>query len=147
MTRATRLICFEAIGALEAAAASRAARMLDAGGLARFEALHAEMAAHYDAGRLDAYFALNSAIHDALVAACGNPVLAASRGRLMLLARRGRYMAIMDGARWRQAMSEHETLMRALRAHDAEAAHAIWRAHLANTGLAVAEALAAGDAG
>lgn len=137
---------FEAIGALEAAAAARVARTLGADGLARFEALHAQMAAQYDAGRLDAYFTLNSAIHDALVAACGNPVLAASRGRLMLLARRGRYMAIMDGVRWRQAMDEHEALMRALRTRDAEAAHAVWRAHLANTGQSVAEALAAGDA-
>jgi len=136
---------FEAIGALEAAAAARVARTLDDDGLARFEALHAQMAAHFDAGRLDPYFALNTMIHDALVATCGNPVLETSRARLMLLARRGRYMAIMDAARWRQAMAEHETLMRALRARDAEAAHAVWRAHLINTGLSVAGALASAE--
>ncbi len=133
---------FEAIGALEAAAAERIARVLDAATLARLEALHTQMLAYFDAGRLDAYFDVNSQIHDMIVEGCGNEVLVESRRRLMLLARRGRYMAIMDGARWRQAVAEHETLMRALRARDGAGAHAIWRAHLANTGLAVATALA-----
>lgn len=132
---------FEAIGALEAAAAERITRMLDAATLERFEALHAQMLTYFDDDRLDAYFDVNSRIHDLIVDGCGNAVLADSRRRLMLLARRGRYMAIMDAARWRQAVSEHETLMRALRARDEAGAHAIWRAHLANTGVAVANAL------
>ncbi|MGF1658272.1 MAG: GntR family transcriptional regulator [Rubrimonas sp.] len=137
---------FDAIGALEAAAAERMARNLDADLLARFEVLHAQMLAEYDAARLDDYFDVNSAIHDLIVEGCGNPVLAESRRRLMLLARRGRYMAIMNAARWRQAVAEHEALMRAFRARDAAAAHAVWRAHLAATGHSVAEALAGGDA-
>jgi DNA-binding GntR family transcriptional regulator len=134
---------FEVIGALEGAAAERVAGRIDGGTLAFLEARHAEMQAHYEAGRLDAYFQINTIIHDAIVDGCGNPLLAESRRRLMLRARRGRYMAIMDEARWRQAMDEHETLMLALRRRDRAAAGAVWRQHLQNTGRSVAEALTA----
>jgi DNA-binding GntR family transcriptional regulator len=132
---------FEVIGALEGAAAERVAAGLDEDALAHLEAMHAEMRSHYDAGRLDAYFGLNTAIHDAIVDGCGNALLAESRRRLMLRARQGRYMAIMDAERWRQAMNEHETLMVALRRRDPAKAGAVWREHLRSTGDSVAAAL------
>jgi DNA-binding GntR family transcriptional regulator len=138
------LALFEVIGALEGVAAERVAHVMDDVTLAGFEALHAAVREHFEAGRLDAYFAANTAMHDAIVAQCGNALLAESRQRLMLRARRGRYMAIMDAARWREAMDEHETLMTALRDRDAPAAGAVWRRHLEKTGRAVAAALASG---
>ena len=58
---------FEVIGALEGAAAERLAGALDEATLTGLEALHSEMSEHYAAGRLDPYFAANTAIHDAIV--------------------------------------------------------------------------------
>jgi DNA-binding GntR family transcriptional regulator len=137
---------FEVIAALEGLAACALAQRVDAATLGRLEALHAAMHDHFRAGRLDAYFDVNSAIHDAVIEAAGNPVLAESHRRLMLQARRGRYMAIMDAERWRQAIGEHDLLMAALRVGDAAAARAVWERHLRNTGASVAAALAGGAA-
>ncbi len=135
------LALFEVIAALEGLAAGRLAATIDAALLSRLEALHAAMHAHHRAGRLDEYFDVNSAVHDAVVAGCGNPVLAQSHRRLMLQARRGRYMAIMDADRWAGAIGEHDALMAALRARDADAARGVWERHLRNTGASVAQAL------
>ncbi len=133
---------FDVIGTLEGMAAERFAATLTPARLAALESLHADMLTHYHNRALDAYFAANSAVHDYIIAACGNDALAESHGRLSLRARRGRYMAIMDAARWRQAVDEHEALMRALRAGDAAAAGRIWAEHLRHTGDSVAVALA-----
>lgn len=132
---------FDVIAALEGAAAEQLAGRLDAATLEGFEALHADMRAHHRAGSLDPYFSVNTQIHDAIVAQCGNPLIGESRARLMLRARRGRYMAIMEADRWREAVDEHEMLMEAFRAGDAGAAGAVWRRHLSNTGVSVERAL------
>lgn len=136
---------FAVIAALEGLAAQEFARRTDAAALEPIEAMHEAMHAHHRAGRIDAYFDLNSAIHDAIVAGAENPVLAESHRRLMLHARRGRYAAIMDAERWRKAIGEHDLLMAAFRVGDAAAARAVWERHLLNTGASVAQALAAQD--
>ena len=55
-------------------------------------------------------------------------------------ASRGRYIAIVDNARWRQAMQEHEDLMEAFQDRNPVQAHEIWRRHLLNTGVAIRRA-------
>ena len=137
---------FDVIGALEGMAAERVAKAMTGEQLAALETLHAAMLAHYYNRELDDYFAANSAVHDAIVTVAANEALAESHGRLSLRARRGRYMAIMDATRWRQAVDEHEALMRAFRAGDAPAAGRIWTEHLHHTGESVAEALMAAAA-
>lgn len=137
---ATRL--FDVIAVLEGLAARRTAERADAGTLGRLEELHARMVFHYNRSQIDPYFEINSAVHDLVVSACGNPELAATHARLMLRARRGRYMAIMSPDRWRQSVGEHEALMAALRARDPDAAAAAWTAHLAHTGETLARVLA-----
>lgn len=132
---------FDVIGVLESLAAERFCVTAAAAQLQALEALHARMLATHRARALDQYFDLNSQIHDLIVDGSGNPVLIESRRRLIIRARRGRYMAIMDRARWNQAVGEHEALMDTLRRRDAGAAAEIWRAHLSNTGVAVADAL------
>lgn len=133
---------FEVIATLEGLAAERTAARLSPGALAALEAMHTEMRRHFEAGRREPYFALNSAIHAELIAGAGNDVLIATHRRLSVRANRGRWVAIVDESRWRQAMDEHEELMGALRARDAAAAGRIWRAHMRHTGEAVARALA-----
>ena len=132
---------FEVIAALEAMAAERFVRLAPDSAKERLEALHSRMLTLHAARQLDDYFDVNSAIHDLIIEGSGNPTLTESHRRLMVRARRGRYMAIMDDARWQHAVREHEALMAALRAGSAEAAGAVWREHLLNTGRSVVTAL------
>jgi len=132
---------FEVISGLESIAAARAASRISTDEMSALEGLHDQMKQQHAAHNLDAYFPLNSAIHDQIIQIAKNPVLAKSHSRLMLLAQRGRYMAIMNTERWDQAIAEHDELMVALSARDPEAAGNIWGRHLMNTGTSVAAAL------
>ena len=132
---------FEVIAGLEGFAAELAvarARPEDIGAL---DLQHAQMLRHYADQEKDAYFALNNALHDAVVRLSGNPLLIATHASIMLRARRGRYMAIIDPKRWRESVAEHEALMVAFHARDSTAAAALWRRHLQRTGETVRAAL------
>jgi DNA-binding GntR family transcriptional regulator len=132
---------FDLISVIEGLAAERLAERLTGQTLRRLETLHARMLEEYAARDASAYFDTNTEIHDTIVAEAGNLILAESHRRVMVRARRGRFMAIVDADRWRQAVDEHEAVMAAFRARDAEVAGAIWREHLRHTGETVAEVL------
>lgn len=125
---------FELIAVMESLAATRLVSVMTPALLERLEMLHARMLEQYRLQSASDYFDLNSTIHDTIVEECGNPILVDSHRRLIVRARRGRYLAIMAPARWRQAVDEHERLMEALRAHDANAAGEVWLEHLRHTG-------------
>ncbi|MEM6974114.1 MAG: GntR family transcriptional regulator [Pseudomonadota bacterium] len=129
---------FEVLAGIEATAAALAAERIGAEAMMTLEAMHARMLAHFRAGERDAYFVLNSDIHQAVLAAAANPHLSETHARLMLRAMRGRYAAIMEPQRLSEAVGEHDALMAALRARNAPAAERIWRRHLLRTGEAVA---------
>lgn len=135
---------FDAIAALESLAAQRLAQQLTDNMLDQLEFLHARMKKHFRNAMLEPYFEANSAIHDFVIAECGNPILADSHARLILRAKRGRFMAILDDNRWAQAVSEHDDFMNALRQRDAQAAGVVWGVHLRHTGDTVAEMLTKG---
>jgi DNA-binding GntR family transcriptional regulator len=132
---------FDVIASLESLAAERLAERITKEQLATFEDLHAAMLTHYQAGEADAYFDLNSEIHDAVLAACGNIILQNLHTKMMARARRGRFMAFMNPDRLKSAVEEHEQLMAALRTQNADAARQIWRKHLLNTGQSVTDVL------
>jgi len=134
---------FEVISALEGQAAARAATRISRTELSDIQFKHDEMMRHHADENVDAYFELNSEIHDGIVRIADNPLLTTSRSRLMLLARRGRYMAIFNHDRWSESIAEHDDLMTALEKKDAGAAKAVWERHLLNTGLSVKTALSA----
>ncbi len=137
---------FEVIAGLESLAAEIAATRVDADALAQLDQMHARMLEHYRQQEKDPYFELNSAIHDTVVRLSDNPILIATHAHLMLRARRGRYMAIIDPLRWEESVNEHEALMTALHARDADAARRVWKRHLLRTGETVCAVLkAAGD--
>lgn len=125
---------FDAIAAIESRAALRVAERADPALIARLDALHTDVRRHYDNGAIDAYFAANSAVHDTIVAGCGNPELLAVHERLMMRVRRGRYLAILDPDRWTEAVAEHDAMMAALRARNPGAVAQIWDRHLRRTG-------------
>ena len=131
---------FEVIAGLEALAAELAAERMSASELGEVEALHARMRGHFERGERDPYFELNSRIHDLVLTFAANEVLRTTHARLHGRASRGRFIAIVDNARWREAMQEHEDLMATFKAKDSSRAHEIWRRHLLNTGLAITRA-------
>ncbi|MCF8483668.1 MAG: GntR family transcriptional regulator [Rhodobacteraceae bacterium] len=132
---------FDVIASLEGLAAERLAVTITRPDLEMLEDLHAQMLVYYRIGNTEDYFDTNSAIHDAILTLCGNPILADAHAKLMARARRGRFMAIMNPNRWGQAVGEHEELMAALRSRDGDAARKIWRNHLMHTGRTVADVL------
>lgn len=132
---------FDVIASLESLAAERLAERITKDQLDALEQMHAAMLAHYHAGEADAYFDINSEIHDTILRECFNPILQQMHTKMMARARRGRFMAIMDPERLKTAVEEHEQLMIAFRIKNAEAARQIWRKHLLNTGHSLTEVL------
>lgn len=131
---------FEVIAGLEALAAELAAERMSVSDLTDLEALHVRMRGHFERGERDPYFDINSRIHDLILTFSANEILRATHARLHGRASRGRYIAIVDNARWRQAMQEHEDLMEAFQDRNPVQAHEIWRRHLLNTGVAIRRA-------
>lgn len=132
---------FEVMAELEALGARLSCQRMTADQLNEIETLHAEMQGHFREGRKEGYFACNRAIHDMIVGFAGNPILVNSRNQLSVHAERVRYFSEARGTRRDEAMQDHEDLMAALRASDAEAAHRVWHQHLVRSGRETCEVL------
>jgi len=125
---------FEVIAGIEGLAAELTAQRITPEQLAQLEEMHARMRSYHDAGNKAAYFDLNRQIHDLLVEFAGNPILVQTRAQLALRAERARFIAVSSDAHRMEAMKDHDDLMAALRAHDAETAQQVWRRHLTSSG-------------
>jgi DNA-binding GntR family transcriptional regulator len=134
------------MGALEALAGELACRHATAEQLAEIRALHYEMLAMHARGDLAGYFRYNQAIHLKLVEASGNAVLATTYRQLNANVRRARYMANLSKERWDEAVREHEDILAALAARDAQRLTALLRDHLAAKLAAVLGAAAEREA-
>ncbi|MGH7037780.1 MAG: GntR family transcriptional regulator [Stellaceae bacterium] len=132
---------FEVVSGLERHAVEIAARRIEAGNMATLREMHDRMTAHFLAKRRHEYFILNHRIHNFLVALSGNATLRATHASLMTRVRRERYMAL-EGARWPEAMREHDLLMGALTRGDSAAAGEIMLRHVLHTSDALAATLA-----
>ncbi len=123
---------FQVMGALEALGGELACARITDGEVAAIRRLHERMVAHHRAGRLNDYFALNQAIHEAILAAADNQMLTELYGRLRGQVQRARFAANLSESRWRQAVAEHEEMMAALVARDSEKLGRIMKHHLSN---------------
>ena len=134
---------FEVIAALEAEGGRLACARIGADAIAEIQGLHYRMYAHFLRHELKEYFALNQAIHAAILDAAGNPVLSATYHSLAGRITRARYMSNrMHPDRWQQAMDEHEQILAALVRRDGEALGALLARHLHNKRDIIAGALA-----
>jgi DNA-binding GntR family transcriptional regulator len=133
---------FEVVSGLERLAAELAAVRMTSRDLARLKAMHDRMSEHFAAGEKREYFALNHAIHVAIVAAAKNDTLTGTHATLMSRARRGSYAALASEARWKESMTEHEELMEALERRDAKLAGDILFTHDRHTGETIGVLLA-----
>lgn len=116
--------------ALEALAAPLVCSRMTTEQLAQIETLHESMIAHYEAGELMPYFAINQDIHRAIIDASGSHTLSRIYGRESGRIQRYRFAGNCDVARWRRAVYEHELILDALRQRDGELLKALLQAHL-----------------
>lgn len=133
---------FAVMGALEALAGELACAHARAQQIDEIRALHYDMLAAHARGDLAGYFRHNQAIHLKIAEASGNPVLAHTYRRLNANVRRARYMANLSRERWDAAVREHEEILAALSARDAERLKRLLLEHLAAKLVSVIPALA-----
>jgi DNA-binding GntR family transcriptional regulator len=121
---------FEVLEALEALAGELACAQLSDAQLSSIEALHERLMAAYRRRDRRRFFELNQAIHERIVAGCGNPVLARVYEGLSGQVRRIRYMPQITEAQWRVAAREHAAIIVALAARNGRSLAKVLRAHL-----------------
>jgi DNA-binding GntR family transcriptional regulator len=120
----------EVVAGLEATAAELACRHITADELTAIRAQHADMEAAWTAGDETAYFALNSAIHDCIMAAARNPTLTMIYANVSGRIQRARFTAHKTPAQWEKAVAEHRGMLELLAARDGEALARLMRAHV-----------------
>jgi len=123
---------FQVMEALEALAGELACDEVPEAEIAAIRELHEKMMASYKRRQKAAFFKLNQQIHERIMRAAGNPVLARIYEGLSGQMRRARYMALNTDAQWEQAVMEHEGIMTALEARDKQALGHMLRLHLRN---------------
>ena len=140
---------FEVIATLEAEGGRLACQRIGPAELAEVQGMHYRMYAHFLRQELPGYFALNQAIHTAIMRAAGNPVLAATHAGLAGRITRARYMSNrIRPDRWQAAMDEHNAILDALTRRDGDTLGPLLARHLQNKRDIITEALlGARDAG
>ena len=132
---------FPVMGALEALAGELAASRIGEEALAEVRALHYQMVLHYKRGELAPYFRLNQRIHELILEAADNGVLANLYRGLAGRIRRARYQANLSPERWASAVAEHEEILAKLEARDGPGLAATLKRHLKNKCETVKDAL------
>jgi len=121
---------FHVMGALEGLAGELACANLRDAALSEIRALHHEMLAHYTRGDRAAYFRVNQAIHEAIIAAADNRVLSLTYESLRGRIRPARFMANLSRERWDEAVREHGEILDALSRRDGLRLRELLQEHL-----------------
>ena len=121
---------FPVIALLEGRCAFEAARNASDADLRELEALHKRLAGHAKAGRINAYYETNFAIHEALILLADNRWLAQAINDLRKILKLSRLQSLGAPGRLSQSLSEHMTVFAALKSRDSEGAEAAMRTHL-----------------
>jgi DNA-binding GntR family transcriptional regulator len=123
----------ELLGGVEGLAGELACARATPAEIAAIEASHAAMLARFAAGDMLPYFKLNERIHDLIVSAAHNAEMAAQHAILRDRVLRWLYLPNMRPERWREAITEHEGFIAALRARDGAGLGGLLRRHKAHT--------------
>lgn len=121
---------FPIIALLEGRCAYEAARQASAADIEALEVLHQQLQANADQGLITAYYAVNVAIHEAIIAIADNKWLAQVIGDLRKILKLARLQQLHAPGRLSQSLGEHMALFEALKARDAPAADARMQEHL-----------------
>ncbi|OYU47372.1 MAG: GntR family transcriptional regulator [Rhizobiales bacterium PAR1] len=123
----------EVIKALELAAARHVCERASDGELAGIRKIHEDMKALY--GRKDrlGYFKLDQETHSAIVRAAGNAVMLDAHDKLQARIKQVRYGGARTPENWAKGLAEHDAIIAALMARDAERLITILGQHLDGT--------------
>jgi len=136
---------FEVLAQLEALSGRLAAQRISDAELVELRALHYEMLAAYARRDLSNYYRLNAAIHAGINNAARNPVLAATYARINARVQSLRFRTNQNEAKWKRAVAQHEQMIEALDAHDADMLDRVLVAHLQDKRDTVLDLLRAGE--
>jgi DNA-binding GntR family transcriptional regulator len=129
----------QVVAGLEAVAAELACRRAEED---EIDAIAADTEAMADAWRRrdeNAYFTINRAIHEAIMAAARNTTLKAIYANLSSRIQRMRYTAHKTDEQWQRAMGEHLEMVRLLRARDGERLAALMKLHIRGKAEVIAQ--------
>ncbi|HEY8331247.1 MAG TPA: GntR family transcriptional regulator, partial [Pseudomonas sp.] len=121
---------FPVIALLEGRCAWEAARNASDADIEALATLHAQLEAHAKAHRINAYYATNFAIHEAIITLADNRWLAQVIGDLRKILKLARLQQLKAPGRLEQSLAEHLAVFAALKAHDSDGAEAAMRTHL-----------------
>ena len=130
---------FPVIALLEGRCAHEAACNASDADLQALESLHERLQAHAQAGQITEYYAVNLAIHEAIITLAGNRWLAMVISDLRKILKLARLQQLHAPGRLAQSLAEHMAVFAALRARDAEGAQAAMRTHLTRQRVALRE--------
>ena len=125
LTEADVMNTFEVLAALEGLSGELAARRISADELAEVRAMHDERLACYTRHDTPGYYRINADIHAAINNAAKNRVLAHTYTHMNARVQFLRFRTNQDRSNWKDAVDEHERILRALEAHDAARAAAL----------------------
>jgi DNA-binding GntR family transcriptional regulator len=118
------------LGNLEALAGRLACERATDAEVIRIRALHDEMMKFYAARDRLPYFKLNQEIHASILRGCRNEALSYVHGILQARLKRIRYIGNERPEKWAGAVADHEEIITALEARDADRLAAALEAHM-----------------
>jgi DNA-binding GntR family transcriptional regulator len=118
------------IAGLEATAGDLACRTISEAEIDAIADDHAAMVAAWKAADEAGYFSHNRRIHEAIMAASHNTILANIYESLSGRIQRSRYSAHQTPDQWARAVAEHERMIDLLRARDGAALATLMREHI-----------------
>jgi DNA-binding GntR family transcriptional regulator len=121
---------FPVMALLEGRCAFEAAQQGSDADMAALDALHRQLQTTADQGRIPEYYAVNFAIHEAIIAMAGNKWLAQVIGDLRKILKLARLQQLNAPGRLNQSLAEHLAIFASLKARDAQGAEAAMRTHL-----------------
>ena len=129
---------FPLMALLEGRCAYEAARNAGKADLKRLEGLHGQLERCAEAGEIDAYYATNALIHQALQDLAGNRWLSGAIDDLRKVLRLSRQRSLHLPGRLQESLREHLAVFAAVKARDADEAERVMRLHLLNQRAALA---------
>lgn len=120
----------EVVAGLEATAADLACRAITDDEIAAIEGLHGAMVEAWKGEDELTYFRLNREIHEAIMQASRNAILQSVYANLAGRIQRARYTAHKTAEQWRQAVEDHNEMLRLLKARDHDQLGTLMRGHV-----------------
>ncbi|MDO9479326.1 MAG: GntR family transcriptional regulator [Hydrogenophaga sp.] len=130
---------FPVMALLEGRCAYEAANNATDADLDALHQLHERLRRHAQARRINDYYDVNFAIHEAIITLANNRWLAQVIGDLRKIVKLARLQQLHAPGRLEQSLSEHMAVFAALKARDAEGAEAAMRTHLTRQRVALRE--------